>query len=86
MLNKEELIHFPDKENFENPGSAVYYKDYKHLAAFKEHIGSKLGLELNDLIAAQTHDMSMNLVNALYVMELEERITEENKLRGITFK
>jgi len=86
MLNKEELIYFPDKENFGNPGNAVYYKDYKHLAAFKEHIGSKLGLELNDLIAAQTHDMSMNLVNALYFMELEERITEENKLRGITFK
>lgn len=85
-LNKEELIYFPDKENFGNPGNAVYYKDYKHLAAFKEHIGSKLGLELNDLIAAQTQAMSMNLVNVLYFMELEERITEENRLRGITFK
>ncbi|MEL7640018.1 MAG: hypothetical protein AAGU21_10285 [Solidesulfovibrio sp.] len=85
FLDKEELIYFPNKQNFGDPGNAVYYKEYRHMEAFLAHIKSKLDLELEDLIAAQTQAMSLSLVNVLYFMELEERITEENRLLGITF-
>jgi len=85
-LSKEELIHFPDKEDPRNYTKATYYKNFDRMDAFKDHIGSKLNLELNDLIAEQTQAMSLDLVNALYFLELEERITEENRLMGITFK
>lgn len=86
FLNKENLIYFPNKEKFSNLGNAVYYKDYKYMDAFLAHIKSKLGLVQDDLIAAQTQSMSLSLVNALYFMELEERINEDNRLRGITFE
>ncbi|GAB6037746.1 hypothetical protein JCM15519_23050 [Fundidesulfovibrio butyratiphilus] len=85
FLDKEDLIYFPDKQNFSDPGNAVYYKKYKHMDAFLDHIKSKLDLELHDLIAAQTQAMSLSLVNVLYFMELEERITKQNEDRGITF-
>lgn len=84
-LDKEDLIYFPDKQDFGDPGKAVYYKEYRHMDAFLAHIKSKLNLELEDLIAEQTQAMSLNLINALYFMELEERITKENQDRGITF-
>lgn len=84
FLDKEELIYFPNKQNFGDPGNAVYYKEYRHMEAFLAHIKSKLDLKLEDLIAAQTQAMSLSLVNVLYFMELEERITEENRLLGIT--
>lgn len=84
-LDKEELIYFPDKQDFGDPGNAVYYKKYRHMDAFLAHIKSKLNLELEDLIADQTQAMSLSLVNVLYFMELEERITKENQDRGITF-
>ena len=85
FLDKEELIYFPAKQDFGDPGHAIYYKEYKHMDAFLAHIKSKLDLELDDLIAAQTQAMSLSLVNVLYFMELEKRITEDNRLRGITF-
>lgn len=85
FLNKEELIYFPAKQNYGDPGNAVYYKEYKHMDAFLDNIKSKLGLGLEDLIAKQTQAMSLSLVNVLYFLELEERITEDNRLRGITF-
>lgn len=85
FLDKEELIYFPAKQDFGDPGNAIYYKEYKHMDAFLAHIKSKLDLELDDLIAAQTQAMSLSLVNVLYFMELEERITKDNRLRGITF-
>lgn len=85
FLDKEELIYFPAKQDFGDPGNAVYYKKYKYMDAFLAHINSKLGLKLDDLIAVQTQAMSLSLINVLYFMELEERITEENRLLGITF-
>lgn len=85
LLNKQKLIHFPDKEDPRNYTEATYYKNFSKLDAFLAHIKSKLNLELEDLIAEQTQAMSLNLVNALYFMELEERITKENQDRGITF-
>lgn len=84
-LHKEELIYFPDKQDFGDPGNAVNYKEYKYMDAFLAHIKLKLDLELDDLIAEQTKAMSLNLVNVLYFMELEERITKDNQDRGITF-
>ena len=85
LLNKEELVYFPDKQNFGDPGKAVYYKEYKQMDAFLAHIKSKLDLKLEDLLAEQTKAMSLDLINALYFMELEERITKDNQDRGITF-
>lgn len=86
FMNKEDLIYFPKKENFGDPGKAIYYKKYKYMDAFLGHIKSKLNLALDDLVAEQTHALSLSLINALYFMELEERITEENQLRGVTFE
>lgn len=84
-LHKEELIYFPDKQDFGIPGNSVYYKEYEYMDEFLAHIKLKLDLELDDLIAEQTKVMSLNLVNVLYFMELEERITKDNQDRGITF-
>lgn len=85
FLNKQTLIHFPDKEDPRNYTEATYYKNFRRMDAFLAHIKSKLDLGLEDLIAEQTQAMSLNLVNALYFMELEELITKENQDRGITF-
>jgi len=85
LLNKQKLIHFPDKENSSNYTEDTYYKNYEKMDAFLAHIKSKLNLELEDLIAEQTQVMSLDLVNALYFMELEELITNDNQDRGITF-
>ena len=86
VMNHEELIYFPSKQNYGDPGNAIDYRKYKHLDSFKSHIKAKLNLVVDDLIAEQTQAMSLALVNALYFMELEERITAENRLRGITFE
>ncbi len=85
-LDKEEKIFFPSKQFPRNTGNSVHYNDFKQLDVFLAHIHSKLHLTRKDVLAEQTQSMSLALINALYFIELEERITEENRLRGITFE
>lgn len=83
-LDKTDLLYFPKDQEFSNDGPGVYYREYPHLDAFLAFIRSRLGLELRDLLGLQ-RDKYRQLVNVLYFLDLEERVTREQFVNGIKF-
>lgn len=83
-MDKTDLLYFPKRQDPSTSSSGVYYHDYPHLEAFKAHIGSKLGIELHDLLGLH-HDRYRQLVNVLYFLEIEEMITLNQLADGIKF-
>jgi len=83
-MDKTDVVYFPDRQDPTHSKSWFYYHDYPHLEAFKAHIGSKLGIELHDLLGLrQAH--FCQLINVLYFLEIEEMITLNQLADGIKF-
>ncbi len=83
-LDKTDIIYMPKYQGGEDSSIGTYYHDYPYLRSFKDWISEKLHLSWDDLLGVED-DHCQQLVNALYFLELEERITASHRGDGIIF-
>lgn len=83
-LDKTEIIHIPRDEVRSSKDQGVYYRDYKYFDAFLDHIERRLGLKKRDLLGIQ-NERIFALINVLYFLEMEKRITNIQENMGTTF-
>ena len=82
-MDKTDIIYIPKDQEF-NDGVGVHYNDYKHLTELKKFIESRLGIKWREMLGIQ-RELNRQLVNVMYFLDLEERITRQQLLNGITF-
>lgn len=83
-LDKTDRIYFPKYQEISKSPPGIHYIDYSHYDGFLEHISNQLNFKESDLLGVDK-EICMQLVNTFYFMDLEQRITEEQKELHIKF-
>lgn len=83
-LDKTDVIYFPKNQNDGKGVPGVYYHEYPYLDLFKQYIKDELGIEMTRLIGLRG-DIYKMLVNVMYFLEIEKRVTACKAVEGITF-
>jgi len=81
--DKTDKIFFEDFFNKKAP-NRTYFKQNQHQRELEEYLDEKLNLTYEDLMGFNSY-LYRQVVNSLYYLEIEDRITEEHKQRGFLY-
>lgn len=84
-IRKTDTLYFPKHQEKTDKSKGIPYYEYEHLEGFKSYIQTKLGLNLQGLLGVNK-EFNRKLVNVLYFLEQEKRITQKHEENGIVFK
>ena len=80
-FDKTDKIHFPKFQEAKTPSGYIYYRDYDYLKDFEEYLESNLSFTLADMLGEEA-DLNRAVANMFYYCQLEEKIAQEQRLRG----
>lgn len=81
--DKTDKIFFEDFYNRQDP-KKTYFRQYQYRQELEEYLEEKLNLTYEDLMGDKSH-LYRQVVNSLYYLEIEARITEEHQTRGFLY-
>jgi len=83
FYDKTDKIFFEDFHNVQKP-NRTYFRQYQYRRELEEYLDEKLSLTYEDLMGFNSY-LYRQVVNSLYYLEIEDRITEEHKKRGFLY-
>lgn len=81
--DKTEKIFFEDFYDVRKP-NRTYFRQYQYIRELEKYLDEKLNLTYDDLMGFNS-PLYRQVVNSLYYLEIEDRITEEHKKRGFLY-
>ena len=81
--DKTDKVFFEDFHNRQDP-KKTYFRQYEYRRELEEYLDQKLDLTYEDLMGFDSH-LYRQVVNALYYLEIEDKITEEHRRRGFLY-
>ncbi|MBF0227427.1 MAG: hypothetical protein HQK76_18435 [Desulfobacterales bacterium] len=80
---KTDNIYFEDYLDDEKP-NRIYFKKYCFRKELEEYLDKQLGMTYDDLMG-NNNQLNRQIVNSLYYIEIEEKVTQEHKRQGFLY-